>query len=238
MMLLVSRHLTDYWHFPAGVFTVRINLAWETSMVLLREHLAALLTGQSVFLDIPVLRQKPPCTHWNLVEIIEVVNEFPCVRYVGVSRVEAPEHLMAYIVKLPNVTVVPKIESVVGCRRIADIAHVLTEPKIIMLDHDDLFHDMLSKSLKPDGLYGEYIMPLVNYCLRNDIRLLQTAGVVFADYALHRSPRLAAADCCAQAADMLISDGAWDEDVASLASSLRHKANTLRIVQTKIAEDE
>ncbi len=238
-MLLVSRHLTDYWHFPASIFTVRVNLAWETSMVLLREHLAALPADQNVFLDIPLLRRKPPCTEWRVGEIIEMATEFPCIRYVGISRVEAPEHLMTYIVKLPNVAVVPKIESIAGCRNIKSIAHVLTEPKIVMLDHDDLFHDILDKGLDPAGLYDEHITPLRHYCRQCGIRLLRTAGVMFADHLPPKPPtaRLVLAELCSHAADVLTGIGEH-KDVNDLAASLRCKANELRFAWTDITGDQ
>lgn len=177
-MLLMSRHLTEYHVVPPGA-VVRINLAWETSLEQLRWHLDQL--SHHVFLDIPVGRTKPPACSYPLSDIIEMVELYETIRYVGVSNVTEPEDLMQYI-KLPaRVLVVPKIESVAGCGNIREIVKVLREPKTIMLDHDDLFHDMLTQGIAADRLYEDYVRPVGEFCGRNNVRLLRIAGVVFSD---------------------------------------------------------
>jgi hypothetical protein len=174
----MSRHLTEYNVVPAGA-VVRINLAWEASLEQLEAHLAELT--HYVFLDVPVGRVKPPVQSWQP-DLVELVKRHRNIWYVGVSNVGEPDDLMFYLTKLPRrVVVVPKIESVWACQNIRQIEQVLRPPKTIMLDHDDLFHDMVQKGESPGNLYANYIDGLVDFCRRNDIRLLRTAGVVFSD---------------------------------------------------------
>jgi hypothetical protein len=114
----------------------------------------------------------------------------------------------------------------------------LTEPKIIMLDHDDLFHDILDKGLDSAELYDEHITPLRQYCRQCGIRLLRTAGVMFADHQPPKLPtaRLVLAELCSHASDVLSGVGKH-KDVNDLAASLRRKANELRIAWTDITDE-
>jgi hypothetical protein len=50
-----------------------------------------------------------------------------------------------------------------------------------MIDHDDLFSDMIKNNIDPSALYNQYILPIVRRCKKYDVRVLRTAGVVFCD---------------------------------------------------------
>jgi len=178
-MLLVSRHLVEFNIVPANA-VIRVNLAWEANLHEASIHIREL--SQHVFLDVPGDRVKPPCHHYGLRDVIHLVRENPNVRYVGVSKVEDSEDIIGYVVKLPErALVVPKVESIAGCHGFADVVPVLKEPRTAMLDHDDLFHDLLDKGEPPGALYAEYITPLIGFCRLHKVRLLRTAGVVFSD---------------------------------------------------------
>ena len=85
------------------------------------------------------------------------------------------------IEKIPNhVSLVPKIESPEGVKNIQEITKILGEKKIIMLDHDDLFSNLIKKNEKPEK-FKEYISNLANFCQKNDVIMLRTIGVIFSD---------------------------------------------------------
>jgi predicted CopG family antitoxin len=49
-----------------------------------------------------------------------------------------------------------------------------------MLDHDDLFSNLVKKKESPEK-FKDYIISLTNFCQKNNIILLRTIGVVFSD---------------------------------------------------------
>ena len=178
-MLLISRHLVDYNLVPANA-VVRVNLAWHEDMESASKAIS--LVPQRIMVDVPAGRIKPPSNQYNVVQVAELVRAHSNIRYVAVSRVEDPEDVISYVVKLPkHIVVVPKIETIAGCVAWADIIEVLREPRTVMLDHDDLFHDLLDKGKEPGTLYAEYIDHLVDLCRLHKVALLRTAGVVFSD---------------------------------------------------------
>jgi len=178
-MIVVSRHLMDVNLVPAGA-VVRINLAWEPSLEALRQHLSEMTPH--VLLDVPSRRTKPPLHEYNLRDLCEVAANHENVRYVAVSNVEGPEDVIAYVVRMPRrVLAVPKIETAAGCKAFADVAAVLHEPKTAMLDHEDLFRDLVSLGRPPDELYTGWIDPLAEFCRLHGVRLLRLAGTVFSD---------------------------------------------------------
>ena len=58
--------------------------------------------------------------------------------------------------------------------------HFLTNEKILMLDHDDLFSAII-KSNEATDVFKKYIQQLTDYCNSNKITLLRTIGVIFSD---------------------------------------------------------
>lgn len=185
-MILVSRHLTDYIDLP-GYFVIRINLAWEHNLEELLNHIS--LLSNPIFLDIPVGRKKPPNNCWEIADIIKACNEEPLIQYLAISNVESPQDYTKIQTALSNtsiqcrVCVVPKIESTKAVENIEEIVNYLdTIPqRTIMIDHDDLFSDMIKQNIDSSLLYSQYILPLVRKCKKYDVRVLRTAGVVFCD---------------------------------------------------------
>jgi len=49
-----------------------------------------------------------------------------------------------------------------------------------MLDHDDLYSSMLKKNDDPKN-FQVYIQSLIDFCNQNNVALLRTVGVMFAD---------------------------------------------------------
>ena len=54
------------------------------------------------------------------------------------------------------------------------------DEKILMLDHDDLFANILKKN-ESISRFKEYIKTLVEFCDEKNIKLLRTVGVIFSD---------------------------------------------------------
>lgn len=185
-MILVSRHLTDYIDVP-DYFIIRINLAWEHDMSELLNHISKL--NNDIFLDIPINRKKPPNNSWDVSKIIQACVTEPLIKFLAVSNVESPEDY-AEIKKglqqtqiLDRVCIAPKIESVFAAKNIENIVSDLpkTPQRTIMIDHDDMFSDMVAKNIDSSLLYTDYILPIVRKCKRYDVRVLRTAGIIFTD---------------------------------------------------------
>ena len=185
-MILVSRHLTEYIDLP-DYFIIRINLAWETNLEVLLNHISSL--KNPIFLDIPIGRKKPPNNTWNTDDIIKACLEEPLIQYLAISNVESTEHYSVIRSKLAKnnlssrVCIVPKIESILAADNIDIIVAGLdTEPqRTIMIDHDDLHADMVKNGIDSSLLYNKFVLPIVRKCKKYDVRVLRTAGVVFCD---------------------------------------------------------
>jgi len=160
---------------------LRINLAWCDNL----EELKLILnrcTKNSIFLDLPLGRIKPPNNKYSLEELIPIIQSNKLVRYLAVSNVESASDLKKYIELLPkNIIIVPKIESPNAVSNIKEITDVLNgEEKIVMLDHDDLFTN-LKKNKESEAKFPEVLQNLINYCNKNNVILLRTIGVIFSD---------------------------------------------------------
>jgi len=160
---------------------LRINLAWCDSL----EELNSILdrcTKNSIFLDLPLNRIKPPSNKYSLEDLVPILKSNKQIKYLAVSNVESASDLKKYIELLPkNIIIVPKIESPKAISNIDDITNVLKgEEKIVMLDHDDLFTNM-KKNKEPESKFKEYIQNLIDYCNKNNVILLRTIGVIFSD---------------------------------------------------------
>ena len=90
------------------------------------------------------------------------------------------EDLDEYITKIPkNITIVPKIESSIGVDNIESITNKLEyKERIIMLDHDDLYIDLLKLNI-PTEKFSYYMNKLIDFCKTNNILLLRTVGIIF-----------------------------------------------------------
>ena len=180
-MLIVSQNITNY-EIPVPENAIfRINLAWVNSI----DELTKILehhNERKIFLDLPINRTKPPNNKYGLDEIIEIIKIHNNIEYFAISNVESKNDLSEYIEKLPkSITLVPKIESPKGIQNIQEITkHLDYKPCVIMLDHDDLYSNLL-KSKQSSDKFIVYINQLAEFCKLNNVTLLRTIGVIFSD---------------------------------------------------------
>jgi len=178
-MILISQNLVNY-DIPIPKNAVfRINLAWVNSIDQLKE-LLTLHKKHDIFLDLPANRTKPPNNRYTLKDILSLLDEYRNVKYLAVSNVNSKDNLSEYLANIPkHVSIVPKIESHIGVENIEDIVSVLnSEEKIVMLDHDDLFSNLLKSNI-PVEKFSYYINQLIDFCKTNNILLLRTIGIIF-----------------------------------------------------------
>jgi citrate lyase beta subunit len=159
---------------------LRINLAWINSI----EELEIILqknNNSEIFLDLPVGRTKPPNNKYSFDDIVIILKKNDNIRYFAISNVNSADNIRELIEKIPkHVSLVPKIESPDGVKNIEEITKLLGDKKIIMLDHDDLYSNLIKKNEEPEK-FKEYILNLTNFCQKNNIIMLRTIGVIFSD---------------------------------------------------------
>ena len=179
-MIIASQNLINF-DFPLPPNSIfRINLAWVNSIedlkLLLEKH-----NNHKIFLDLPVGRTKPPNNKYSFEDLIPVLNLNKNFRYFAISNVDSKKDLEPYLQSVPeHITLVPKIESPSGVENIEEIVNVLTDEKIIMLDHDDLFSNTIKQNQSPVD-FKDYFTKLVNFCNSHNITLLRTIGVIFSE---------------------------------------------------------
>ena len=180
-MLIFSQNLTNYDIPIPDEVVYRINLAWINDLAEL-EKLLKKYSKHDIFLDLPIRRIKPPHNFYNFDKIIPFIFKYPNIRYLAISNVDSSENLDVFLKLLPDsVILIPKIESLNGILNIEQITKKLPyQEKIIMLDHDDLFSDLL-KNENNFTNFKKYFTQLVEFCNGNNIKLLRTIGVVFSD---------------------------------------------------------
>ena len=180
-MLIISQNLTNYdIPIPKGAI-FRVNLAWCDSIDQLNDILKK-HSNTRIFLDLPIKRIKPPNNRYEIEDLVSVINSNDQIRYLAISNVESEIDLKKYVELFPkNLIIIPKIESSKAITNLQNIASVLNGPeKIFMLDHDDLFSDILKKN-ESESKFKEYIETLIEFCNKNNIKLLRTVGVIFND---------------------------------------------------------
>jgi len=179
-MRIFSQNLTNY-NIPLPENSIfRINLAWINTL----DELNKLLIKHSeseIFLDLPIGRTKPPNNKYSFDDLIIILNENKNIKYFAISNVNSANDIKKFIDKIPeHVSLVPKIESPEGVLNIKQITDVLRNKKIIMLDHDDLFSNLIKKKENIEK-FKEYIINLTEFCLKNNVTMLRTIGVIFSD---------------------------------------------------------
>ena len=180
-MLIISQNLTNY-NIPIPKDAIfRVNLAWCDSIAQLNDILKK-HSNTRIFLDLPIKRIKPPNNRYEIEDLVSVINSNDQIRYLAISNVESEIDLKKYVELFPkNLIIIPKIESSKAITNLQNIASVLNGPeKIFMLDHDDLFSDILKKS-ESESKFKEHMKTLIDFCAKNNIKLLRTVGVVFND---------------------------------------------------------
>ena len=179
-MLIASQNITNYdVNLPDDVI-FRINLAWiddlKTLKKILEDH-----KKHNIFIDLPKNRTKPPNNKYSMDEIKPILESYTNIKYFAISNVDSANYLKEYLNYLPkNIIAVPKIESPLGVKNIEEISNLLGNEKIVMLDHDDLYSSMLRNNDDSKN-FQVYIQSLIDFCNQNNVTLLRTVGVMFAD---------------------------------------------------------
>ena len=181
MLKIISQNAINYGiHIPSDAI-LRVNLAWCSSIkqlkTILDEH-----KDNSIFLDLPIKRIKPPNNKYTLDDLVPVISSYNQIKYFAISNVESSDDLEDYIQKIPsNIILVPKIESPTAIQNISEIVNAIpTDEKVLMLDHDDLFSKIIKNNESIDN-FKKHTQILVDYCNSNKIVLLRTVGVIFSD---------------------------------------------------------
>ena len=181
MLRIISQNIINYGIEIPDNTILRINLAWCSSVKQLRNILEG-HKNNSIFIDLPIKRIKPPNNKYTLNDLISVISSYNQIKYFAISNVESANDLEDYIQKIPpNIILVPKIESPIAIQNISEIVNAIpTDEKILMLDHDDLFSKIIKNNESIDS-FQNYIQKLSDYCNSNKIILLRTIGVMFSD---------------------------------------------------------
>ena len=180
IMRIFSQNIIDYGIPVPENSILRINLAWVNSI----EELEIILqknNNSDIFLDLPVGRTKPPNNKYSFEDIVLILKKNENIKYFAISNVNSADNIRELIKKIPKqVSLVPKIESPEGVKNIEEITKVLGDKKIIMLDHDDLYSNLIKQNEPPEK-FKEYVSNLSNFCQKNNIIMLRTIGVIFSD---------------------------------------------------------
>jgi len=181
MLRIISQNIINYGIEVPDDTILRINLAWCSSVKQLRNILEE-HKNNSIFIDLPIKRIKPPNNKYTLNDLISVISSYNQIKYFAISNVESANDLEDYIQKIPpNIILVPKIESPIAIQNVSEIVNAIpTDEKILMLDHDDLFSKIIKNNESIDS-FQNYIQKLSDYCNSNKIILLRTIGVMFSD---------------------------------------------------------
>ena len=181
MLKIISQNSTNYGIQVPNDTILRINLAWCSSIKQLKDILDK-HKNNSIFLDLPIRRIKPPNNKYTLDDLVPVISSYNQIKYFAISNVESSADLEEYIQKIPaNIILVPKIESPMAIQNVSEIVNAIpSKEKILMLDHDDLFSTIIMNKESYD-VFQNYIKKLVDFCEENKIILLRTIGVMFSD---------------------------------------------------------
>jgi len=181
MLRIISQNIINYGIEVPDDTILRINLAWCSSIKQLRNILEE-HKNNSIFIDLPIKRIKPPNNKYTLNDLISVISSYSQIKYFAISNVESASDLEDYVQNIPpNIILVPKIESPIAIQNISEIVNAIpTDKKVLMLDHDDLFSRIIKNNESIDN-FQSYIQKLSDYCSSNKITLLRTIGVIFSD---------------------------------------------------------
>ena len=181
MLRVISQNIKNYGIEVPSDTVLRINLAWCNSIKQLKDILGK-HKNNSIFLDLPIKRIKPPNNKYTLNDLVPVISSCNQIKYFAISNVESSGDLEEYVQKIPaNIILVPKIESPMAIQNVSEIVNAIpSKEKILMLDHDDLFSTIIMNKESYD-VFQNYIKKLVDFCEENKIILLRTIGVMFSD---------------------------------------------------------
>lgn len=177
-IIVVSQNLLKYNIDVPLDAVLRVNLAWHENLGSVRELLEE-YEAYNIFLDVPIGRKKPPNFKHGFKEVTKLIDEFSNVEYVAISNVENCDdvrHFQRDIFK--RVKIVPKIETFDGVYNCDEIIGALNYfPVVLMLDHQDLYSDLVKLGREKD--YLSTVRMLTAICRKMDAQLLRTIGVIF-----------------------------------------------------------
>ena len=157
---------------------LRVNLAWHRNLSSVKAMLSK-YKDRNILLDVPIGRKKPPNHGHNIDNIADIANEFDNVKYVAVSNIEDLDSIRYYCTKFKGKNI-PKIETYKGVIHSADIIDALNyKPQILMLDHEDLFSDLVYH--KKEKHYMEVMKVLIETCKKKKTHLLRVKGIIFSN---------------------------------------------------------
>lgn len=177
--MIVSHNIKNKLDLPKGTI-IRVNMAWTKNMKELEDVLAS-NKDFDVFLDYPHGRTKPPKPTLKIEDAFYVIEKYPNIRYFAVSNLENPVDSKKLKEKLPDVTLVPKIETEKGVNNLIDII-ISGKTDMAMLDKEDLYVDVNRDSDKFEFLVNK----ARSECMARGIRLLELQGVIFEERELVR----------------------------------------------------
>ena len=175
---IISQNLTKSGLKLPKHAILRVNLAWHKDLESVGNMLGE-YPDNDKFLDIPIGRKKPPNHKHDLDNIAAMSNMAQNVKYVAISNVEDPESLRYYCGKF-RAKIVPKIETLKGAMLLPKILSALNyKPGVIMLDHEDLFSNLVH--LRKEAHYLDIVDKIKEVCNKKKVHLLRVKGIIFSD---------------------------------------------------------
>ena len=179
-LIVISQNMLKYGVGIPDDVVLRVNLAWHKDLRSAGELLHK-YHDCKIFLDVPIGRKKPPSFNHELEDISELVKDYWNVKYVAISNIENASQVRYYQTFFRGLKLVPKIESFIGVTNARDIIKALNyEDKVVMLDHQDLYSDLIRMD-RADS-YLDLVDCLDKICKEEKCCLLRTVGVVFAEW--------------------------------------------------------
>jgi len=181
-IVVVSQNLLnhDYGVSLSASVLLRLNLAWHEQLRS-AANLLERYKEYKIFLDVPVGRKKPPSFEHTIKDVALLVADFANIEYVAISNIEYSHQILYYQRKIKGAKIVPKIETYTGIKNIKDIINVLNyEDKVVMLDHQDLYSDLVGREKEREFL--ELVDYLDKTCRDKEVCLLRTVGIVFSSW--------------------------------------------------------
>ena len=100
MLRIISQNIINYGIEIPDNTILRINLAWCSSVKQLRNILEG-HKNNSIFIDLPIKRIKPPNNKYTLNDLISVISSYSQIKYFAISNVESASDLEDYIQNIP-----------------------------------------------------------------------------------------------------------------------------------------
>jgi len=172
-VILLSNHLLTLPEFKnIKDVVIRINMAWVKDIEELHKFLNI---DYDVFLDYPKGRTKPPVPILDMGDAIDIIKEYPNVKYFALSNIEDVSEVSLVCEMLPeHIKFVPKIETLRGVLNLEKIFKTKLVENI-MLDTEDLYIDVHHDV----ELYVQLKERVESVCFMYKVNLFKLCGVVF-----------------------------------------------------------